>query len=76
MTGIPKTIVDQGYIAVPDTPGIGIELHEPVVKEHLRVPGYFEPNPEYDNRYRTTRGSFPHFDESGKWVNQIETFDE
>jgi hypothetical protein len=24
------------------------ELNEEVVKQHLRVPGYFEPTPQYD----------------------------
>ena len=34
---------------MPDTPGMGVELNEEVVKKHLRDPGYFEPTPMYDN---------------------------
>ena len=49
VTGIPKPIIQNGYIPVPDKPGLGVELNEEVVKQHLRVPGYFEPTPQYDN---------------------------
>jgi hypothetical protein len=28
---------------------LGIELNDEVVKQHLSVPGYFEPTPQYDN---------------------------
>ncbi len=48
VTGVPKPIIQRGYIQVPDTPGLGIELNEEVIKQHLRVPGYFEPTPQYD----------------------------
>jgi L-alanine-DL-glutamate epimerase-like enolase superfamily enzyme len=48
VTGIPKPIIQNGYIPVPETPGLGVELNEEVVKQHLRVPGYFEPTPQYD----------------------------
>jgi L-alanine-DL-glutamate epimerase-like enolase superfamily enzyme len=48
VTGIPKPIIQKGYIPVPEKPGLGVELNEEVVKQHLRVPGYFEPTPEFD----------------------------
>jgi L-alanine-DL-glutamate epimerase-like enolase superfamily enzyme len=48
VTGIPKPIIQNGYIPVPEKPGLGVELNEEVVKQHLRVPGYFEPTPEFD----------------------------
>jgi len=48
VTGIEKPIVQNGYANVPDTPGLGIELNEDVVREHLLKPGYFEPTPEWD----------------------------
>jgi L-alanine-DL-glutamate epimerase-like enolase superfamily enzyme len=71
VTGPSKPIVDRGYIAVPDTPGLGIELNEPVVKEHIRKGGYFEPTPQYDDyildRFRIG-GPYPHLDEHGKPV--------
>jgi len=49
VTGIPKPIVKDGFAAVPERPGLGIELNEEVVKQHLREPGYFEPTPEWNS---------------------------
>jgi L-alanine-DL-glutamate epimerase-like enolase superfamily enzyme len=73
VTGPSKPIVNRGYITVPDTPGLGVELHEAVVKEHIRKGGYFEPTPQYDDyildRFRIG-GPYPHLDEHGKLVNQ------
>ncbi len=50
MTG-SKPIIEKGYAPVPiDSPGLGIELNEEVLKQHLRPdePGYFLPTPEWD----------------------------
>ena len=47
--GVEKPIFQDGYIKVPDGPGLGIELNEDAVKKHLQEPGYFEPTPEWDN---------------------------
>jgi L-alanine-DL-glutamate epimerase-like enolase superfamily enzyme len=49
VTGIPKPIVQNGYVTVPDKPGIGVELNEEVVKEFL-VEGekLFAPTPEWN----------------------------
>lgn len=72
VTGIPKPIVNKGYIQVPDNVGLGIELNDDVVKQHLRVPGYFEPTPEFDkyiiDDFRRG-GPYPHLDEHGNLVN-------
>jgi L-alanine-DL-glutamate epimerase-like enolase superfamily enzyme len=46
--GVAKPIVADGYIAVPQTPGLGVTLNDDVVQEHLAAPGYFEPTPEWD----------------------------
>jgi L-alanine-DL-glutamate epimerase-like enolase superfamily enzyme len=74
VSGPQKPIIQNGYIPVPDTPGLGVELNEPVIKEHLRYPGYFEPTPMFDDfivsGYRRV-GPWPHYDEDGKWVNAI-----
>ena len=74
VTGPKKPIIQNGYIPVPDTPGLGVELNESVVKEHLRYPGYFEPTPMFDDfivsGYRRV-GPWPHYDEDGKWVNAV-----
>jgi hypothetical protein len=61
----------QSYIAVPDTPGLGVTLNEDVVKEHIRKGGYFAPTPQYDDyildQFRIG-GSYPHLDEYGRPV--------
>lgn len=72
VTGPAKPIIQDGFITVPETPGLGVELNEEVCKEHLRVPGYFEPTPQYDkyiiDDFRI-RGPYPHLDDNGKMVN-------
>lgn len=45
--GVQKPIVNGGFIAVPEGPGLGIELDDDVVKDHLGEPGYFEPTPQW-----------------------------
>ena len=71
VNGVPKPIIQNGYIAVPNTPGLGVELNEEVCKQHLRIPGYFEPTPMYDkyivDEFRTG-GPYPHLDDEGKPV--------
>ena len=49
VTGIEKPIVQNGYVKVPEKPGIGVELNEEVVKEFL-VKGekLFAPTPEWN----------------------------
>jgi L-alanine-DL-glutamate epimerase-like enolase superfamily enzyme len=46
--GIPKPIMDNGFVTVPEKPGLGIELNEEVFKQHMRDPAYFEPTPEWN----------------------------
>ncbi len=57
VVGVDKPIIQNGYILVPQGPGLGIELNEEVVKEHLRPedPGYFEPTPEWDKEHAWDR---------------------
>ena len=52
VTGLPDPIVQNGYIQVPETPGLGIDHNPDVVKKHLDpdTPGYFEPTPEWDTQ--------------------------
>ena len=49
VTGFDGPIVQDGYVTVPETPGIGVELNEEVVKKYL-VKGekLFAPTPEWD----------------------------
>ena len=48
--GVPKPIIQQGFIPVPETPGLGFEINEAVLREHLlpHDPGYFEPTTQWD----------------------------
>ncbi len=51
VTGIPKPIIQDGYIAVPEGPGLGIELNEEAIRAHLTPgdpAGYFEPTTYWD----------------------------
>jgi L-alanine-DL-glutamate epimerase-like enolase superfamily enzyme len=50
VTGIEKPIVHKGFAKVPQGPGLGVELNDEVVKQHL-APGtsYFAPSSEWDN---------------------------
>ena len=70
----PKCVIQNGYLTVPDAPGLGVELNEPVVREHLRYPGYFEPTTMYDDfivsGFRRV-GPWPHYDEDGNYVNKM-----
>lgn len=59
VTGIEKPIILNGEYTVPETPGIGVELNEEVVKEHLIVPGFFEPTPEFDKPMVGTHFGMP-----------------
>jgi L-alanine-DL-glutamate epimerase-like enolase superfamily enzyme len=47
---IPKPIVDNGFVNVPNLPGLGVTLNDAVVRQHIHrdFPGYFEPTPEWD----------------------------
>lgn len=50
--GIPKPIIQNGYIPVPEGPGLGFTINEDVIREHL-VPedqGFFEPTPQWDTQ--------------------------
>jgi L-alanine-DL-glutamate epimerase-like enolase superfamily enzyme len=56
--GLPKPIIQDGYIEVPETPGLGItDLNEAVIKEHIdpQRPGYFEPTAMWDNDHSSDR---------------------
>jgi L-alanine-DL-glutamate epimerase-like enolase superfamily enzyme len=49
VTGIEKPIVQNGYVKVPEKPGIGVELNEEVVKEFLhKGEKLFAPTPEWN----------------------------
>jgi L-alanine-DL-glutamate epimerase-like enolase superfamily enzyme len=70
VTGVPTPFMDkEGFIPVPDGPGLGIELNEDAVKKSLKDPvkEYFAPTPEWDQERawdrlwsRTTPAGPPH----------------
>jgi L-alanine-DL-glutamate epimerase-like enolase superfamily enzyme len=53
--GLPKPLVQDGFITVPEAPGLGITLNEEVVRAHLKEPGYFDPTPEWDREHSADR---------------------
>lgn len=54
--GVSKPVLDNGFVTVPDGPGLGIELNEEAVREHLAQneqfdiypKGVFEPTDEWN----------------------------
>ena len=48
--GVPKPIIQGGYIQVPERPGLGFEINEDALREHLVEwdTGFFEPTPQWD----------------------------
>jgi L-alanine-DL-glutamate epimerase-like enolase superfamily enzyme len=45
-----NALVEKGFAIVPDAPGLGVELNDEVVKQHLRPKsGYFDPTPQWDD---------------------------
>jgi L-alanine-DL-glutamate epimerase-like enolase superfamily enzyme len=57
VTGVPKPIVNQGFVAVPDGPGLGFEYDPEALKKWVKQPGFFEPTKEWDNE-RSFDGQF------------------
>ena len=50
VTGLPNPIIQNGYIEVPEAPGLGIDLNSDVIQAHLHPddPEYFAPTTEWD----------------------------
>jgi L-alanine-DL-glutamate epimerase-like enolase superfamily enzyme len=48
--GVPKPIIQGGYIHVPEAPGLGFEINQDAIKEHLVEwdQGFFEPTSQWD----------------------------
>jgi len=52
VTGIPKPIINKGYVTVPQGPGLGIELNLEEMQRHLDTSqghGMFLPTPEWNS---------------------------
>jgi len=55
---LPKPLVQNGYITVPDAPGLGIEeLNDEVIAQHLhpRIPGLWEPTDGWNHYWGNDR---------------------
>ncbi len=57
VTGLPNPIIQNGYIPVPETPGLGVDLHEEAIREHLdpNDPSYFEPTSQWNDQRTNDR---------------------
>jgi L-alanine-DL-glutamate epimerase-like enolase superfamily enzyme len=57
IAGVTKPIIQNGYIPVPDAPGLGFTINEEAIKEHL-IPQdrtFFEPTPQWDAEHSWDR---------------------
>ena len=58
VTGLPNPLIEDGFIAVPEKPGLGFDdINEEVVKAHIDPddPGYFEPTDVWDRERSNDR---------------------
>ena len=58
VNGLPKPLIQNGYIQVPNTPGLGIEsLNEDLLREHInpKIPGMWEDTSAWDQEFSNDR---------------------
>lgn len=58
VNGLPKPLIENGYINVPETPGLGIEsLNEEVLAEHMNknLPGLWQDTSEWNVEFSNDR---------------------
>ena len=48
VTGLPEDYLQDGYVQVPDKPGLGVDLNYEGIEANLRHPGLFEPTDEWN----------------------------
>jgi L-alanine-DL-glutamate epimerase-like enolase superfamily enzyme len=49
VTGLPENLIEEGYVRVPEKPGLGVDLNYEGIKANLRPPsGLFEPTEEWN----------------------------
>jgi L-alanine-DL-glutamate epimerase-like enolase superfamily enzyme len=48
VTGLPESLIEEGYARVPEKPGLGVDLNYEGIKANLRFPGLFEPTDEWN----------------------------
>lgn len=50
VTGLADPLLEDGYVTVPDRPGLGVDLNLDGIRENLRAPsGLFEPTDEWNS---------------------------
>ncbi len=57
VSGVPTPIINDGFVAVPDGPGLGFEYNLEALRKWVKEPGFFEPTKEWDNE-RSFDGQF------------------
>ena len=58
VNGLPKPLVQNGYISVPDGPGLGIKsLNEELIADKINpnIPGVWEPTEEWNTEFSNDR---------------------
>ncbi|MBQ0005993.1 MAG: hypothetical protein KBS57_01125, partial [Alistipes sp.] len=56
--GLPDQLIDNGFITVPDGPGLGIsELNEELIASHINpdIPGMWEPTDQWNTEFSNDR---------------------
>jgi L-alanine-DL-glutamate epimerase-like enolase superfamily enzyme len=48
VTGLPEPLIEEGYVRVPEKPGLGVDLDYEGIKANLRFPGLFESTDEWN----------------------------
>lgn len=49
VTGLSEPLIEEGYVRVPEKPGLGVDLNYEGIEANLRFPGLFEPTDEWNN---------------------------
>ncbi|MCI7136222.1 MAG: mandelate racemase/muconate lactonizing enzyme family protein [Candidatus Limivicinus sp.] len=58
VNGLPTPLIENGFIKVPETPGLGIEsLNEELLREHINpeIPGMWEPTDSWNKEFSNDR---------------------
>ena len=48
VTGLSEPLIEDGYVRVPEKPGLGVDLNYDGIEANLRFPGLFEPTDEWN----------------------------
>lgn len=48
VTGLPENLIEDGYVKVPEEPGLGVDLNYEEIEKHLRSPDLFGPTDEWN----------------------------